>query len=296
MVKLFSDLPNLFRERYLKKHDRYLKSFADIAATLYFKRGDLGYGCEIMIDKLLNAGVFSDRKLDEEQESKYFRSLRNAWYHELVLNYPQDDLDQRSKFAPWKIIQCYYCVLAGISALIRCFDDQEFDNHIKIFNMFTNDFLNNKTRRNFFLPPYNFYLDQQGSLKTSNEEVIEWEYGKVHHIPYVKKALEEAHIKNRRISFPHYLIKLRNWVQYEDAYLFFLLYGKSVKGNLDFSLSRISYGYMVHVEFFLIKLFGWKNLEVQFNTFIEKVLENLGIEPVELIQRYEVYEAYLQEE
>ena len=126
--------------------------------------------------------------------------------------------------------------------------------------------------------------------------MIDWEYGKVHHIPYVKKALKEAHIKNRRISFPHYLIKLRNWIQYEDAYLFFLLYGEKVKENLDFSLSRISYGYMVHVEFFLIKLFGWKNLEVQFNTFIEKLLENLGIEPVELIQRYEVYEGVLQEE
>ncbi len=290
MVKLFANLPNLFRERYLKKHDRYLKSFADITATLYFKRGDLRYGCEIMVNKLLNSGNFSDHKLNENQESKYFRSLRNAWYHELVLNYPQDDLDQRSKFAPWKIIQCYYCVLAGISALIRCFDKQKFDNHKKIFNIFTNDFLNNNTRKSFFIPPYNFYLDQHGSLKASNDEVIDWDYGREHHLPYIKKALKEAHVNKRRTSFPHYLLNLRNWVQYEDAYLFFLLYGESVKANLDFSLSRISYGYMVQVEFFLINLFGWNTLDIQFHTFIEKVLENLGIKPVELIQRYEVYE------
>ena len=67
---------------------------------------------------------------DNNFESIYFRNLRNAWYHELVLNHPRDDFDLRTIFAPWKIIQCYYCVLAGISALIRCFHSERFDNFL----------------------------------------------------------------------------------------------------------------------------------------------------------------------
>lgn len=295
MVDFFANLRRTFRERYLDTHENYLKSFADIANHLYFKKSDFERGCGIIIKKLLDAGDFSENMVDNDYESIYFRNLRNAWYHELVLNYPQDDLDQRTKFAPWKIIQCYYCVLAGISALIRCFYQYRLENHNKIFTIFTNDFLNNNKRRDFFLPPYNFYLDQNGTFKASNEEMIDWNHGKEYHIPNIKKCLKSAYVRNRRTSIPHYLISLRNWVQYEDSYLFFLLYGKSVKGNLDFSLSRISYGYMVHIEFFLIKLFGWENLELQFNTFIEQVLENLEIEPYELIQRFMIYEAYLQE-
>jgi len=51
---------------------------------------------------------------------------------------------------------------------------------------------------------------------------------------------------------------------------------------------------MVHVEFFFINLFGWNTLELQFGTFIEKVQENLGIEPEELLQRFKIYEKTLQ--
>lgn len=293
MVDLLAELPRLFKERYLDKHEKNLKSIADIAATLYFKCGDLEYGCKVMIDKLLSAGDFIERKTDESYESKYFKNLRNAWYHELALYYPQEDFDQRIKFAPWKIIQCYYCILAGISALIRCFSHKKFDRHLTIFNIFTSDFLNNKKRRFFFLIPYNFYLDQHGDLKTSNGEVLDWEWGIDYHLPYIKKSLESVHKDGSRTSILHYLRKLRNWAQYEDSYLFFLLYGEKVKKNLDFSLRRISYGYMVQVEFFLIKLFGWESLELQFSTFIDKVIDNLGFEPSELNQRYSIYEDYL---
>jgi len=298
MVDLIAELPNLFRERYLNTHEKYLKSIADISSILYFKEGDnLEYGCELIVNKLLSAGEFSESKYDEKFESKYFRNLRNAWYHELVLNSPEDDFDQRIKFAPWKIVQCYYSIIAGISALIRCFYTVKFDNHKKIAALFTNDFLNSNTRRNFFLPPFNYYLDQQGNFKASNEEIINWEYGIENHIPYIKECLRN--IKNnqtaRRISILHYLIKLRNWVQYEDAYLFFLLYGESVKENLDYSLKRLSYGYMVHVEFFFIKLFGWKYLEPQFDVFIEKVEDNLDIEPSNLIKRFCIYQDTLQD-
>lgn len=291
MVDFLANLPQLFRERYLDTHENYLKSIADLAHHLYSLTTD---GCELLVEKLLSAGKFSESMKDNNFESIYFRNLRNAWYHELVLNYPQDDFDLRIKFAPWKIIQCYYCVIAGISALIRCFNSTEFKKHDTISTIFTNDFLNNNNRRNFFLPPYNYYLDQNGKFKASNREVITWSHGRDNCIPVIKNCLESVQKSNKRTSIPHYLIQLRNWVQYEDAYLFFQLYGETVKNNLDFSLSTISYGYMVHVEFFFIKLFGWNTLELQFDTFIKKVFKNLEIEPMELLQRYKIYEKILQ--
>ena len=36
-----------------------------------------------------------------------FRNLRNCWYNECALNYPFDNLDERIKFASWKIMLEY---------------------------------------------------------------------------------------------------------------------------------------------------------------------------------------------
>ena len=294
MVKLFKDLPKLFRQRYLNTHERFLKSIADLTAHLYFKRyNHLEDGCENMITTLLSVGNFSEHMVDKSYESQYFRNLRNAWYHEVALNNPQDDLDQRFKFAPWKIIQCYYSIFAGISALIRCFNSSEIDSHNKIFNIFGNKFLRNKKRKIFFLPPYNFHLNQQGNFDLLFEETVDWPYGRENHIPNIKECLKLVHTGNKITTIPHYLKKLREWVQYEDSYLFFLLYGETVKTNLDFSLKRISFGYMVQIEFFFIKLFGWEPLKFQFNDFNEKLEENLEINPINLSQRFIIYEKHL---
>lgn len=97
MVKLLKDLPKLFKECYLDTHEDYLRSFADITTYLYFKNNNhLEDGCEIMINNLLSAGKFSESMVDKSFESPYFRNLRNSWFHEVALNHPQDDLDQRS--------------------------------------------------------------------------------------------------------------------------------------------------------------------------------------------------------
>ena len=86
---------------------------------------------------------------------------------------------------------------------------------------------------------------------------------------------------------------MRDWAQYEDSYLFIRLYGESVKNNLDYSLERISFGYMVQIEFFFIKLFGWEQVEPQFNTFYEELEQNLGICPVNLTKRFSIYKKNL---
>ena len=293
MVDLFNKLPELFRERYLNTHEEYLKSFADITTHLYFKDyNNLEVGCETMIDILSSTGKFSESMVDINFESDYFRNLRNSWYHEVVLNSPQDDFDQRLKFVPWKIIQCYYSIFAGISALIRCYNSSEIHSHIKTFNIFGNDFLRNRKRKIFFLPPYNFYLNQEEDFDSVFGQMVDWQYAREVHIPRIKQCLESVQSGQQQTTIPHYLKRLREWVQYEDSYLFFLLYGKTVKENLDYSLTRISFGYLVQIEFFLIKLFGWEPLKLQFDTFNEKIQENLEISPINLSQRFSVYEKY----
>ena len=93
MVKFLSELPKMFRERFLDTHENYLYSIADIAFYLYYRDSpNTGSGCELMVEKLLEAGDFTEEMTDHKFESIYFRNLRNAWYHELVLNYPQDCL------------------------------------------------------------------------------------------------------------------------------------------------------------------------------------------------------------
>lgn len=294
MVKLLKNLPELFRQRYLDTHEKFLKSIADITAHLYFKKDNhLEYGCEIMTKLLLSAGNFSESMVNKNYESQYFRNLRNSWYHEVALNNPQDDLDQRFKFAPWKIIQCYYSIFAGISALIRCFNSFKIDSHKKIFNIFGNEFLRNNKRKIFFLPPYNFYLDQEGNFNPLFEEMVNWSYASEYHIPKIKQCLTSVRTKNQLTTIPHYLKRLREWAQYEDSYLFFRLYGDSVKKNLDFSLKRISFGYLVQIEFFFIKLFGWEPLKLQFNTFNEELEQNIEINPINLSQRFIIYDKYL---
>ena len=146
------------------------------------------------------------------------------------------------------------------------------------------------------MPPYNFYLNQQGYLNPEFERMVNWEYASQEHFPYIKTCLLSVYKKYKRqklITIPHYLKELRNWAQYEDAYLFFQLYGKTVKKNLDFSLKRIIYGYLVQFEFFLIKVFGWEQLKSQYNTFKERLEQNLKIQPENLSKRFEIYQKIL---
>lgn len=256
------------------------------------KGGNSKRVCQAMIKSLMSAGNFTESMVDKKFESPYFRNLRNSWYHEAALNYPQN-LDERLKFAPWKIVQCYYSVFSGISALIRCFRDSGQLSHDGVLNIFGTEFLRNRKRKVFFLPPFNFHLNQDGGFDTAFEKAVGWDYATKYHIPNIKKCLNLVYKERRITTILHYLKRLRDWVQYEDSYLFFRLYGKSVKENLDFSLNKITFGYLVQIEFFLIKLFGWNTVKLQFDTFNRELNQNLKIEPTTLVERFDIYEERL---
>ena len=184
-----------------------------------------------------------------DEESRRFRHLRNAWYHERALRFPVD-LDSRMMFGAWKIVQCYYTVYASIASLVRCiYHDSERIGHGETINKYTDGILTSRKFGWFFIPPANNFLDQQGNL--SNREFLEiWEYAKTYHIPIMKKCLESVRKEQNRTTFVHYLKNLREWATYEDSYLFFRMYAPSVKQNLDGFLQDISFVYLAQTELF----------------------------------------------
>ena len=291
------ELPLAFRKRYLDTHENFLGSIADIIAYLYAEKGDWTITCNKMLLVLLTAGELSKRK-DTGDETVHFRNLRNCWYHECALHHPLGDINERMRFAAWKIIQCYYSVFSSIASLVRLKNTQ-VNGHDKILNFFMTDFVCSNRLRGFFLPPLNFFLNQEGGFSERFSKMVDWKYADVYHIPKIKSCLEYTKDElrkergdnycKRRIGIPHYLKILREWTTYQDAYLFFRLYGSSVKENLDRYLKQITFAHCVQTEFFLLKTFGMEAMELQYRTFTSELENNLGIESPPLNDRFRAY-------
>jgi len=286
MVKFLNSLPAVFRERYLNSHETYLKSIADIIVYMYSGE-NWEDRCAQMLLHLLEASKMRKRK-DIDEETPHFRNLRNCWYHECSLNYPPETLDERLRFAAWKIIQCYYSVFSSIASLVCCFHPER-KTHDATLNIFAREFLCHRKRKSYFLPPVNFYLNQQGRFNQEFSKKVNWRYADSYHIPNIIKCLKEVRRDGQMTTIPHYLKSLRDWVTYGDAYLFIRLYGESPKKNLDFSLRNIAFIHCVQAEFFLLRLFGWEAMKLQYDTFLNQLKNNLGIESPLLTARFKIY-------
>lgn len=297
-MKFLNMLPKIFVKRYLNTHAKYLKSIADIITHLYVKRfEDWEETCSRMLLRLIPSGGLPRRK-DVEDETVHFRNLRNCWYHECALNYPFDDVDERMRFAAWKIVQFYYTVFSSIASLV-CLDYPNRKSHDAVINKYMTDFICSSSRRHFFLPPSNFFLNQQGTFSVEFSRMVKWKYADAYHLPAIEECLNytkqqiaiesKARANRMRIGIVHYLKTLRDWANYQDAYIFFRLYGEKVKFDLDFSLKRIAFIHCVQTEFFLLKTFGWKAVKLQFKTFREELRRNLGIQSPTLEGRFRVY-------
>jgi hypothetical protein len=298
MVKFLDSLPQVFRERYLDVHELYLKSIADVITYLYWKkRRGWKEPCRKMILKLIPAGNLPRRK-DVGHETLHFRNLRNCWYHECALHHPLRNIDRRLRFAAWKIIQCYYTVFSSIASLVRL-ENTDIKGHDRFLNFYLSNFICRRNRRKFFLPPANFYLSQDGIFSRKFSKKVNWKYADSYHLPNIKECLEYTKNEmqqenddrelNVRIGIPHYLKILRDWTNYQDAYLFFRLYGQTVKQNLDFCLKRMTFIHCVQTEFFMMKTFGWDAVNLQFETFMDELETNLGISSPVLECRFNVY-------
>jgi len=259
---------------------------------MYFDKDSMKLASMNMIATLIDQGAKQhEQRKDPGHETIEFRNLRNCWYHECSLNYPVEDLDERLKFASWKIIQCYYSVFAAVASIVCCHHPPK-KSIDKTLSIYANEFLCNKGRKDFFLPPVNLYLNQECKIPNDLSEKITWKYAHEHKIPDINECLKLAHKEKKITSIPHYLKCLRDWVTYQDAYLLFRLYGQGPKEDLDFSLKRIVFIHSLQTEYYLIKLFGWKAVEQQYDVFLTQLENNLGITSKPLLTRFEAFQNF----
>ena len=134
-------LPNIsahFRERFLDTHLDYLHSISYIIQKMYFEKDEPPP--VVMLNEILKQRPkIRKKKKDSPFETSEFRNLRNCWYNECALNYPFDNLDERMKFASWKIMQCYYTVFSAIASLVCCHHEEQYDIS-KTVNLYANEF------------------------------------------------------------------------------------------------------------------------------------------------------------
>ena len=290
MVDFLKELSDTFKKRFLQTHSVYLKSIADIIAVMY-NTTTLRKASNNMVRKLLSQGArLHENREDPGHETFEFRNLRNCWYHECSMNYPFGNLDERLKFASWKIIQCYYSVFASIASLVCCYHPPQWSIN-KTLSIYGKEFLCNRERKRFFLPPVNLYLNQEGIIPRDLSEMITWEYAHEFKIPHIEKCLIEVHKENTITTIPHYLKSLREWITYQDAYLLLRLYGESPKEDLDFSLKRVAFVHCLQTEYYLINLFGWEAVERQYDAFSTELENNLKIKSLTLEARFSAYKS-----
>lgn len=136
--------------------------------------------------------------------------------------------------------------------------------------------------------PANNFLDQQGNLE--NDELLrKWKWGETHSIPVMVKCLQWARNGKGVTTFVHYLKQLREWATYEDSYLFFRMYGPSVKQNLDNYLQDISFFYLTLAELFLIRACGLEAVNLQYDRFVSELKNNLVLDAPTLTSRFNAY-------
>jgi hypothetical protein len=295
--KMPRSLASRFIDSFLDKHIRYLKSIHDVIVTLYRSKDGVRKGIldEISVDK----AYFDEIKVSwNGNEKKAFLNLRNAWYHECALGYPfgadEDNVKARMKFASWKIVQFYYAVYTAASAIVRCYYSPDKLNHEKALRILTNNFIKHpKLGINFFIPPFGIYARNEEVIP-SCKDAISWEYGKTHHCPNIEEALLSS-CKIRRdenITLLHYFKDLREWINYEDAYLLIRLYGPYIIRDLDKSLYEISNAFNMLSEIFLINFYGSEKVFAEFEGFTKEVKNNLEIDPDFLNKRFELYKTF----
>ena len=255
LARFLETLPSLFRKRYLDKHEKFLGSLGEVTAYLYLGWNAASPNHYQLLTQLPLTGKFPITLRDKPaSEQPQFRNLRNAWYHELALRYPED-FDTRLKFAGWKIVQGYYCVFSSVAAMVRCIREKGWLSHNQTINIFAHELVGSDKFGCYFLAPAGTFLNQQGRL-TNYEAMKTWGYARLYHIPQIRKCLRSARERKHELTTAvHYLKSLREWATYEDAYLLFRMYGQTVKKGLDFSLQTLATLYLVHVEYFLTRAF-----------------------------------------
>ena len=284
---MMNSIASAFRARYLDTHEKYLDSIATLLA--YCNNHTSLVTGQFMLRHVTTVKTTCSqmRALNSFDEVRALRNLRNSWYHECALHYPQD-LDDRLKFAPWKIIQFFYAIYSALSAIVRCFNNRPILRQQIALDQFTTQVIINPATR--IIPvPLCFYR-HGGAINPSPDLVISWPYGLSYHVPNVERCLQSSLPRSTSpVSLFHYFKSLREWANYEDSYIFTSLYGPSVISMLDHSLRTVVSGFLPVVEVFLISFYGWDKVNNQSQQFSQRIVRNLKIVPTSLISRFDEY-------
>jgi hypothetical protein len=214
-------------------------------------------------------------------KEKSLINLRNAWYNELAF-LDKSFGEVQYKFIPWKTIQFYYTIFMSLSSISRCFSSNpNISGHDRMINYFNNQILIRPTlSKKLFVPPFCFVLTKEKEITPPFESVISWKYGLSYKCPSIQECLESCYKENRNTSLFNYFLQLRNWVNYEDSYIFRRLYGESWRPGFYWDMYKIMSSFLMVTESFLSWIYGYEEISkekdmlvTEYNRYFEPGIE-----------------------
>jgi hypothetical protein len=249
----------------LLKQCIYLDSIADLIRWTYPYH--TGFQCYNVLMKIGNSKIYFNRLNQDHNFSHAIRNLRNAWYHESAFIQDNSARSNKMKFTAWKVIQFYYGIYCAISSMVRCENVEEM-GHEKMINYFTSNILRRKELQEFFPSPFCFVLSQNQQIKPKFEEKIDWSHGLKVKSPSVEGCLKEVYQRGT-VSIFHYFHHLRNWVNYEDTYIFRRFYATSIKPIMYSNMSLILSTLIAIAEVFLMNATDYEMINKEAWLYIE---------------------------
>lgn len=139
--------------------------------------------------------------------------------------------------------------------------------HEKMINYFTINILRRKALRDFFPQPFCFVMGQNGIIQPSFSSKIDWKHGLKIKCPTLELCLKNI-FNGSTVSLFHYFLQLRNWVNYEDSYIFRRLYSKSAKPIMFSNMEVILTTFLTISELYLMKVLDYDEIISEAQTYI----------------------------
>lgn len=296
-----SDAPSKILAGFLNIHYKKIDSIAWSIRRKYELNTEGDY-FEILPYLQKDDTYFNRLKPDSVGDKKQaLINLRNSWYNESAFLDKSKYGVETAKFIPWDIVKFYHSIFTALSAIIRCDNgNPSLKGHKKMINHFTNHYLVRKCLcKDVFIPPFCIIKQKNGNFKPSFEDMISMNKNIGYNQTWLKKCTENIQ-DNINISLFHYLLELRNWVSYEDSYIFRRFYGESVRPKFYKHMYWILSSFLSIAEAYLIWVFGYEKINEEKNLYIsefDKYFEP-EVDPTEKItynlrMRFEYYDNYV---
>ena len=280
---------------YLETHYRYLKCITKIL-TSHTRTPSTSSLNEFFVNRLhLDSEWMRDRLTNDAGERDLAkRHLQNAWFNECALRYPlgSENLLERMRFAPWKIVQFYYTIYSGISTMLRFVNSKKIRSHNTALNLFVSEIVSDKRIRNRLFPaPLCFVLKGEQLLPDPNSISIS-RLARSYCSELVTCLVSTRNHLNLKgqAGLVHYFRWLREWANYSAGYIFANLYGDVVRQRLDDGLLLISNSFMLAIEISAASFLGLEDLLEIYRNFRKMTVARLQFEPSFLDERMSLLE------